>query len=99
MHSECDWVGCGAVRREVNHWFVVYKTSSGVHIYEWDKASDTAREKGKKFCGHAHMMNYVSRIMTPDNTKPDRESTLELKPPLTRDGSTPEENLNDETLD
>jgi hypothetical protein len=36
------------------------------------------------------MSQYVSKVMTPDGTDPNRESTLELKPPLTREGTVPQ---------
>ena len=89
--GECDHPGCGALRRTVNHWFVAHRTSTGVHLYEWDKAPETAMKDGKHFCGLGHMMHYVSGIMTPDETDRNRESTLELKPPLTRQGTAPEQ--------
>jgi len=34
-------------------------------------------------------MQTVSNLMTPDTTVANRESTLELKPPLTREGTVP----------
>ena len=87
---QCDAVGCGVVRREVNHWHVVYVDSTGIHIHEWDKAPDWAMEQGFHFCGVAHTMAFVSKKLTPETTQdPARESTLELKPPLTRDGREP----------
>ena len=88
---ECDHVGCTAVRRSVNHWYLVLTDDSGVHVYQWDKAPKRAMEDGYRFCGIAHTMNYVSKALTPD-TPPDpaRESTLELKPPLNREGKEPE---------
>src|SRR5579871_2121022 len=78
---ECDSAGCGAIRRSVNHWWIVHTDSSGVHIYEWDKCPDRAREDGRQFCGVGHTMAFVSDNLMP-HTRPDpeRESTLELKP-------------------
>lgn len=84
---ECDWPSCGAQRREVNRWYVVLPDSLGVHIYEWHKATERAMEEGKHFCGLAHAFQFASKVLTPDETKADRESTLELKPPLTREGT------------
>ena len=84
---ECSAVGCGALRRSVNHWFVVFTDSSGIHIYQWDNCPDRAMEDGKHFCGVAHTMAFVSKELTPETPQDkDRESTLELKPPLTREG-------------
>jgi hypothetical protein len=84
---ECAALGCTAVRRLVNHWFVVYVDSNGIHIYEWDNAPDRAMEDGNHFCGVAHTMAFVSKKLTPETRQdPERDSTLELKPPLTRDG-------------
>jgi hypothetical protein len=86
---ECDTVGCKAIKRDVNNWWVVFKTSLGVHLYKWDNAPQQAMTKGKHFCGIAHMLDYVSYAVTPDETNAKRESTLVLKPPLSRDGSEP----------
>ena len=91
---ECDHKGCKAIKRDVNNWWVVFKTSSGVHIYEWEKSPALAMTKGKHFCGIAHMLDCVSHAVTPDETDAKRESTLVLKPPLSRDGSEPEEEPN-----
>ena len=46
---ECDHKGCKAIKRDVNNWWVVFKTSSGVHIYEWEKSPALAMTKGKHF--------------------------------------------------
>ena len=85
----CDFSGCNAVRREVNQWFVVLSDSSGVHIFHWDQCPPKAMKEGKHFCGIAHTIQTVSNLMTPDTTVANRESTLELKPPLTREGTVP----------
>jgi hypothetical protein len=45
---------------------------------------------GKHFCGIAHTIQTVSNLLTPDTTVANRESTLELKPPLNREGLAPE---------
>jgi hypothetical protein len=82
----CDYPGCGAVRREVNRWYVVYK-DAGVHVYPWDECPSKAMKEGKHLCGIGHTIQTVSNLLTPDTTKSDRESTLELKPPLKRDGT------------
>lgn len=82
----CDHPQCGAVRREVNHWFVVVADDLGVRIYHWEKAPQGAIKRGKHFCGGAHALHYASKMMTPDGAKQNRESTLDLKPPLSRDG-------------
>ncbi len=87
---ECDFPGCGALRRMVNHWYVVLDDVFGVHVYKWDKCPEDAMKNGKHLCGLAHMTQYVSKVMTPDGTDPNRETTLELKPPLTREGTKPE---------
>ena len=92
----CDWQACEAVKRDVNKWWVVLHDLYGVHVYEWEKCPAEAMKKGKHFCGIAHAIGYISKEMTPDETKADRESTLVLAPPLARDGSVPvvEEELN-----
>ena len=87
---ECDYPGCGAVRRQTNHWFVVSEDCYGVHVYKWERCPVEAMRKGKHLCGLDHMTQYVSKILTPDGTDPKRETTLELKPPLTREGTAPE---------
>ena len=88
---ECDHVGCGALRREVNRWYVVFVDEAGIHIYEWHKAPKRAMEEGWHFCGIAHTTAFVSKQLTPDRPhNPERESTLELKPPLNREGKEPE---------
>jgi hypothetical protein len=88
---ECDHLGCTALRREVNHWYVVLADDSGIHIYVWDKAPVSAMKNGYRFCGIAHTTTFVSKQLTPDRPHdPERESTLELKPPLNREGKEPE---------
>jgi len=87
----CDYPGCNAVRREVNQWYVVLSDSSGVHIFHWDQCPQKAIKDGKHFCGIAHTIQTVSNLMTPDTTVANRESTLELKPPLTREGTVPQD--------
>ena len=87
--AECDWVGCGAQRREVNRWYVVTCDSFGVHIWKWETCSDEDMKIGKHFCGLAHAFQYASKALTPDTTDPNRETTLELKP-LTREATAPE---------
>jgi hypothetical protein len=102
--AQCDWPGCGALRREVNRWYVVVEDSIGVYIYHWETCPPEAMALGKHFCGLAHAFQYASKVLTPDETKVDRETTLELKPPLTREGTKPEaeqpqEGTKDEGLD
>ena len=94
---ECDAknLGCKAIKRDVNNWYVVSKTSNGVHIYEWDKAPVEAMREGKHFCGVAHALNHMSHSIGPDETDRERESTLELKPPLARDGSELESSIDE----
>ncbi len=92
---ECDHPNCGLKRKEVNHWFAVLADDSGVKIFEWSKAPQNAVKRGKHFCGVAHALLYVSSLLTPDKTDLRRESTLELKPPLKRDG---EEHANESTV-
>lgn len=88
---KCDHLGCGAERKTTNHWFVAYVDENGAHIYRWDKAPDEALKDGKCFCGVAHALLYASNALTPDTTDANRESTLELKPPLNREGTKPVE--------
>jgi hypothetical protein len=94
--AECDHLGCGAQRREVNRWYVVTFDIFGAHIWKWETCSDEDMKIGKHFCGLAHAFQYASKVLTPDETKVGRESTLELKPPLTREGTTPEEVITQE---
>jgi hypothetical protein len=89
---QCDAVGCDALRRLVNHWYVVLTDDTGIHIYEWDKAPKKAMDEGHHFCGIAHTTSFVSKMLSPDRPHdPERESTLELKPPLTREGKETEQ--------
>ena len=83
----CDTPNCGSVRTPTNHWYVVLADDSGVHIYRWANVSQKAMRTGRHFCGVAHAIQYASSVLTPDTTNMKRESTLELKPPLTRDGA------------
>lgn len=85
----CEFRGCTAMRREVNNWYVVFKDDNGVHIYHWDQCPARAMKEGIHLCGLGHMTQTVSNLMTPDTTVANRESTLELKPPLTREGTVP----------
>ncbi len=88
---QCDTVGCTALRSTVNHWYIVL-VDDGVHIWEWDKAPKKAMDNGYHYCGLAHAIASVSRELVPHHTPdPKRESTLELKPPLTREGKVSEE--------
>ena len=91
--ATCDFLGCDAQRREVNRWFVLMEDSSGVHIYHWDECPTKAMKEGKHFCGVAHVMQTASNLLTPDNARANREPTLELKPPLNREGTKPKEVL------
>lgn len=86
----CEWMGCGVLRRTVNNWYVVWIDLNGAHIYEWEKCPAEAMKKGKHFCGLPHALLYVSNTLTQDLAKAGRESTLKLKPPLTRENTVPE---------
>ena len=87
---ECDHVGCTALRRTVNHWYVVTEDMYGAHIYRWAMCPEDAMKNGKHFCGLNHAFIYTSNVLTPDTTDTARESTLELKP-MTREGTVPVE--------
>lgn len=87
---ECAYVGCHALRRTVNHWYVVEETPSGAHIHRWADCSEKSMKNGKPYCGLSHAFLAASNILTPDTTVANRESTLELKPPLNREGLAPE---------
>ena len=50
-------------------------------------------EEGKHFCGLDHAFRYASNVMTPNHTDANRESTLELNPPLNREGTKPIESV------
>jgi len=76
----CDFPGCTAVRREVNFWYVVTEDNRGVRIYKWEKCPPKAMQEGKHFCGLNHAFGAASKSLTPDNTNPNRESTLKLQP-------------------
>jgi len=88
---ECAYVGCNALRRSVNHWYVVEETPSGSHIHRWSDCSEKSMKNGKPYCGLSHAFLAASNILTPDTTIANRESTLELKPPLNREGTVPVE--------
>jgi hypothetical protein len=77
---ECDFVGCTAIRRTVNFWYVVTEDLLGAHIYKWEACPLEAMKAGKHFCGLDHALRYVSKVLTPDTTRVSRESTLDLKP-------------------
>jgi hypothetical protein len=83
---ECAKLGCNVIRKTVNNWFVVEQTGSGAHIHRWHDCPDVAMLNGKHVCGLEHAFYCASAMMTPDNTDANRESTMVLAPPLTRDG-------------
>jgi hypothetical protein len=83
---ECSVTGCNVVRRSVNHWYVVVKTKRGVEIIRWDDCPSDLMKTGSRVCGLDHAFRTASKLLTPDNTDANRESTLVLAPPLTRDG-------------
>lgn len=85
MNGQCHWKGCHAIRRETDQWYVVHQTATALHVYTLENATKQARECGRHFCGLLHTLNFISQALTPDKTDPHRESTLELKPPLTRE--------------
>ena len=90
----CDHHGCGVTRTATNRWFVVDIDPGRVlHAYWWEYAEENNKIRGgKHFCGSSHATHYISSVLTFNNSIPQesRESTLVLKPPLARDGSTPE---------
>jgi hypothetical protein len=90
----CDFVGCGLTRTENNKWFVVeVQPGRAVHAYWWETAEEQDKiRSGLHFCGVAHAVNYVSSVLTFENSIPQepKESTLVLKPPLARDGTVPD---------
>lgn len=86
----CD-CGCEAVKQQSNHWWMILeydRDGPAIGISEWnDKFVD---QPGIKFaagesCAHKMLSQFMAKVTgtTPD---PQRESTLELKPPLTREG-------------
>lgn len=85
---KCDASGCGATRKDVNHWFAVL-SNAPIQIYRWEDCpvSSLNSPYAKHFCGADCLMKYISSLVSGDSTDADRESTLELKPPLARDGS------------
>ena len=85
----CDLPGCDRTYSATNNWFAVQADGLGrVCIYRWEYAKETRiLESSKHFCGVGHTIQHVSNLLTPNTTDPNRESTLELKPPLTRDGA------------
>jgi hypothetical protein len=76
----CDFPGCTAVRREVNFWYVVTQNACGVHIYKWETCPPEAMQTGNHYCGLSHAFRAASKALTPDETDPNRKSTLELQP-------------------
>jgi len=92
LHDVCQ--KCGAFKREVNRWLAVHLDPDGsILIVPWETAVLSGKSEGywAYFCGQAHALQYVSDSMSPPQPAPDRESTLVLKPPLTRDGKPPED--------
>lgn len=82
----CDTPGCGATRKDVNHWFAVHQTAP-IEIYKWDECPPQVLSLAQHFCGVGCLMKHVSSLVSQDTATVNRESTLELKPPLARDGS------------
>ena len=71
----------------VNHWYVITEDLYGAHIFKWRTCPEDAMKNGKHFCGYDHAGKHLSKIFSPDLADPNRESTLELKPPITRENS------------
>lgn len=76
----CARKGCGVLRRAVNKWYVVDGDLYGYHLYRWETCPAESMKKGSYFCGLPCALLYISSVESEDATRPDRESTLELKP-------------------
>lgn len=61
---ECDHVGCGAVRRAVNNWYVVTCSEAGVSILHWACCTVAQRKTGKHFCGLQQAFICASEVLS-----------------------------------
>ena len=78
----CDKDGCGAIKRDVNHWWVV-TYSNGDYLFQimtWErgKVEQLIDLEGftHHFCGQPHALEFVSEIMG-RITKQERDKEAE----------------------
>jgi hypothetical protein len=93
---ECDHLGCGAVRRDVNNWCVVTESRRGVCILHWAHCTETQIKTGKHFCGQLQAFIYASSAFTAPRPERDIDEATHtphaplayvVAPVLNRDGS------------
>jgi hypothetical protein len=85
VEGQCDHLGCGAVRRDVNNWYVTMEDEVGVRVMHWDKCSPQMLKGGRHWCGLPHALIYISSVLGPSELH--SEQGIKLTPPLNRDGS------------
>ena len=66
MQYKCD--GCGAERKETNHWYTAYKTSKtfGTVLSTWEEAKAGAIldfPGVRHLCGRNCVVKYISELM------------------------------------
>jgi len=105
---ECDHLGCGAVRRDVNNWCVVTESRRGVCILHWEHCTETQIKTGKHFCGQLEAFVYASSAFTAPQQEravddathiPHAPLAYTVAPSLNRDGSSNERSQNYEVGD
>jgi hypothetical protein len=93
---ECDHLGCGAVRRDVNNWCVVTESRRGVCILHWEHCTETQIKTGKHFCGQLQAFIYASGAFTAPRQERDIDEATHIPhaplayivaPVLNRDGT------------
>ena len=65
----CDTSGCMEVRTATNHWQVVTKDATGIHVRTWDQADARgclADSSTSHHCGQSHALQQVSNLMGED---------------------------------
>ena len=56
--------GCGADRKETNHWFCIRQTPKTVVLCKWEDAGRNLNSsKTKHFCGRNCAIKYISELM------------------------------------
>ena len=59
--------GCGAERKEANHWFVLERTKAGFHLHTWkwaEREQVLDDDRMEHVCGQACAHTMLDRFMT-----------------------------------